>query len=265
MERVYGPNHPETLWNQGYQGRAKNRYGDFEAADTLLQAVADKCGEVLGLMHPDTLMAMNGVAINAAEISLEGVKKAVDLGRKVLAARIEIFGPDHINVLETQGDLAYFLDIIGDHDESERYHKSTIAARNKIYGPGNPGRLTLMHHLAVCYIRYEEAVELGKAVLSQSIKNVGDDHIYTLISRESLVYNLENVGQEYEEIALQSRLILNYRDVIERSQRPFAKTLIPNAEKSLERALERLNARRYDGTATLLEESVEHLSIEEKN
>ncbi|KAL9004929.1 MAG: hypothetical protein Q9188_002280 [Gyalolechia gomerana] len=268
MERVYGPNHLERLRNQGGQGWAKYCYGDFEAADTLLQAVADKCGEIWGPMHPDTLQAMNDVAANAAEISSEGVKKAVNIGRKVLAARIEIFGPDHIDDLETQGDLAEFLNSIGDHDESERYFKSTIAAQNRVYGAGNPGTLTLTNNLAVCYSRqsrYEEAVELEKAVLSQSIKVLGEDNINTLILRDNLVYDLENIGQEYEEIALQSRLILNYRDVIERSQRPFTKTLVPNAEKSLERALERLKARRYDGTATLLEESVEHLSIEEKN
>ncbi|KAL8941379.1 MAG: hypothetical protein Q9216_002283 [Gyalolechia sp. 2 TL-2023] len=267
MERAYGLDHPEILRNKGNQGWAKVRYGDFEAAGTLLQAVADERRELLGPMHPDTLLAMNNVAVNAAETSCEGEKKAVDLGRKVLAARIEIFGRDHIDVLETQGNLANFLDNIGEYDESERYYKDTIAAKDRIYGPGNPWTLTLMHNLAVCYNgqgRHEEAIELDRAALSQRIKILGENHIDTLMSRNNLVHDLEAIGQEHEEIVLQSRLILNYRDTIERSQRPFTENLVSNAEARLEEALERLDARWRDDTETLLEPSVENLSIEEK-
>ncbi|KAL8938906.1 MAG: hypothetical protein Q9211_002985 [Gyalolechia sp. 1 TL-2023] len=267
MERVYGPNHPETLRNQGNQGWAKYRYGDFEAADSVLRAVAAKREEVLGPMHPDTLLAFNNVAVNASGISREDRREAVDLGRKVLAARIKIFGPDHIDVLETQGNLAIFLDDIGNYDEAERYYNSTIAAKNRVHGPGNPYTLTLMHNLAVCYSgqgRYKEAVELDRAVLSQRLKILGEDHIDTLMSRHNLGSDLGNLGQEYEEIALQSRFILNYRDAIERSQRPFTESLVPRAEKSLEEAYERLSARWNDDTTTLLEQSVEYLSMEEK-
>lgn len=267
MERVYGPNHPETLRNHGNQGWAKFRYGDFDAADEQLREVADKRKQVLGPMHPDTLLAMNNVAVNVAEKSWEGQMKAVDLGRKVLSARMEVFGPDHIDVLETQGNLANFLDNIGEFDESENYYQSTIAAKNRIYGPGNPWTLTLMHNLAVCYNgqdRYEEAVELDKAVLSQRIKILGDDHIDTLMSRHNLVYSLRCVGQDYEEIALQSRLILNYRDAIRDSPRPFTESLVPRAEETLEEASKVLDAQWNDDVDTLLEQSVEYLSIEEK-
>lgn len=267
MERVYGPNHPETLRNHGNQGWAKFRYGDFDAADEQLQMVVDKRKEVLGLMHPDTLLAMNNVAVNIAETSWVGKKRAVNLGRQVLAARIEVLGPDHIDVLETQGNLANFLDNVGELVESENCYKSTIAAKNRIYGPGNPWTLTLMHNLAVCYNgqdRYKEAVELDKAVLSQRIQILGDDHIDTLMSRHNLVYSLQQVGQDYEEIALQSRLILSYQDAIRDSPRPFTESLVPSAEEALEEASAKLDAKWSDDAETLLEQQVEYLSVEEK-
>lgn len=268
MQRVYGSDHPETLRNQGNQGWAKFRYGDFETADTQLRDVARKRESVLGFMHPDTLLALNNVAVNAAQLSWEASEEAVDLGRKVLAARTEIFGPDHIDVLETQGNLANFLDNIDKYEEAERFYKSTIVAKDRIYGPGNPWTLTLMHNLAVCYNKqdkYAQAVELDKAVLSSRIKILGEDHIDTLMSRHNLVFDLRNIDHGYdEEVALQSRLILNYRDAIERSQRPFTENLVPDAEYRLEEASKRLNARWTDDTVAALEQSVEYLSIEEK-
>ena len=265
MDRVYGSNHPETLRNQGNQGWAKFRYGNFEAADMQMRAVARMREELLGPMHPDTLLALNNVAVNAAQMSEEGMDKAVELGRQVLAARKQIFGPDHIDVLEIQGNLANFLDNVGDYDEAEKYYKITIAAKDRVYGPDNPWTLTLMHNLAVCYNKqdkYEQAIELDKAVLSARIKILGEDHIDTLMSRHNLVFDLENLGQGYEEVALQSRLILNYRDAIERSQRPFTENLVPDAERRLREVSSLLENPFVDDTE--MEDSFRHLTVEEK-
>ncbi|KAL9599626.1 MAG: hypothetical protein Q9219_003710 [cf. Caloplaca sp. 3 TL-2023] len=266
MERVYGSKHPETLRNLGNQGWAKFRYGDFENGDTQLRAVARVREEVLGPMHPDTLLALNNVAVNAAQLSWEESEKAVTLGRQVLAARMKIFGPDHIDVLEIQGNLANFLDNVGEYDEAQEYYRRTIAAKDKIYGPGNPWTLTLMHNLAVCYnqqSKYQQAIELDKTVLSSRIQILGEDHIDTIMSRHNLIYDLEEVGQEPEEVALQSRLILNYREAIERSQRPFTRNLVPNAERSLERATKKLATPWTDDPVGAMQ-SMPHLSIQEK-
>ncbi|KAI4147474.1 MAG: hypothetical protein L6R39_003098 [Caloplaca ligustica] len=249
MERVLGPDHIETLRNKGNQGWAKFRYGDFERADAQLREVAQARERTLGFEHPATLLAYNNVAVNASTNYAydpnysNNALEAVALGRKVLAARQHIFGPKHIDVLETQGNLGNFLDNVGNYEEAEKYYKSAIAARDELFGPGNPWALTLMHNLAVCYSNcgnYAEALEIDKVVLSSRIKVLGEEHIDTLMSRHNLVVELVSKGEDWEEVALQSRLILNYRDAIENTQRPFTSNLIPDAESYLQQAYKHL-------------------------
>ncbi|KAI4121570.1 MAG: hypothetical protein LQ338_006293 [Usnochroma carphineum] len=245
MRRVFGTDHIEILRNKGNQGWAKCRYGNLEEADIQLREVAQARERILGFMHPSTLLAYNNVAVNASRISYDGSEGAVALGRKVLTARQRLFGPKHIDVLEIQGNLACFLDQMEDYEEAEKFYKSTIAARDELFGPGSFWALTLMHNLAVCYRnqgKNEQALEIHKAVLSSRIEILGEEHIDTLMSRNGLVIGLINEGKDWEEVALQSRLILNYRDAIERTQRPFTSSLIPRAEKHLQHAYDHLKA-----------------------
>ncbi|KAL8762146.1 MAG: hypothetical protein Q9184_001802 [Pyrenodesmia sp. 2 TL-2023] len=250
MERVYGLDHPETLRNKGNQGWAKFRYGDFAGADALLREVAQARERTLGCMHPSTLLAYNNVAVNASTRSFckddLDAREAVDLGRKVLAARQQLFGSKHIDICETQGNLAEFLDQTKRYAEAEKCYKDAIAARNELFGPGNPWTLTLMHNLAVCYssqLRFKQALEIDREVLSSRVRILGEDHIDTLMSRNNLCVTLDVIGEDWEELALQSRLLLNYRDAIERAQRPFTDSLIPNAERHLQEANRHLHRR----------------------
>lgn len=243
MERVYGPNHTETLRNKGNQGWAKFRYGDFVGADAQLREVAQARERTLGFMHPSTLLAYNNVAVNMSTGSSRkndlDAREAVDLGQKVLAARQQLFGSKHIDICEIQGNLAEFLDQTERYAEAEDCFKNAIAARNELFGPGNPWTLTLMHNLAVCYstqFRFHEALEIDREVLSSRIRILGEDHIDTLMSRNNMCVTLHSIGEDWEELALQSRLLLNYRDAIERAQRPFADSVIPNAEEYLQEA-----------------------------
>ncbi|KAL8918332.1 MAG: hypothetical protein Q9208_007420 [Pyrenodesmia sp. 3 TL-2023] len=243
MERVYGPDHTETSRNKGNQGWAKFRYGDFGGADAQLREVAQARERTLGFMHPSTLLAYNNVAVNLSARSLSkddsDAREAVDLGRKVLAARQQLFGSKHIDICEIQGNLAEFLDQTKKYAEAERCYRNAIAARNELFGPGNPWTLTLMHNLAVCYssqLQFQQALEIDREVLSSRIKILGEDHIDTLMSRNNLCVTLDAIGEDWEELALQSRLLLNYRDVIERTQRPFTDSLIYNAERHLREA-----------------------------
>ncbi|KAL9018070.1 MAG: hypothetical protein Q9185_004603 [Variospora sp. 1 TL-2023] len=242
MEQVYGPNHIETLRNKGNQGWARFRYGDFEGADAMLLEVAAAREKTLGFMHPSTLLALNNLAVNMHSQPLARLEtigsdiEAVALGRKVLAARQQLFEPKHTDVLEIQGNLGDFLANIEEFEEAEKLYSKTISEREELFGPGNPWTLTLMHNLAVCYSnqgKYEEAIKINKAVLSSRIKSLGEDHIDTLLSRSNLSTELVNSGTDWEEVALQARLILNYRDVIEESQRPFKSSIIPAAKSHL--------------------------------
>ncbi|KAL8647306.1 MAG: hypothetical protein Q9210_005637 [Variospora velana] len=245
MEQVYGPNHIETLRNKGNQGWARFRYGNFEGADAMLLEVAAAREKTLGFMHPSTLLALNNLAVNMhseplARLEARGSdNEAVALGRKVLAARQQLFGPKHTDVLEIQGNLCDFLANIEEFEEAEKLYSKTISEREELFGPGNPWTLTLMHNLAVCNSdqgKYEEAIKINRAVLSSRIKTLGEDHIDTLMSRSNLSTELVNSGTDCEEVALQARLILNYRDVIENAQRPFKSNIVPTAERHLREA-----------------------------
>ncbi|KAL8959796.1 MAG: hypothetical protein Q9193_003399 [Seirophora villosa] len=251
MERVYGPNHIETLRNKGNLGWARFRYGNFEGADSMLLEVAAAREKTLGFMHPSTLLALNNLAVNMhtyplARLDARGSgNEAVALGRKVLAAREELLGPKHIDVLETLGNLGDFLAEVEEFEEAEEFYSRAISAREELFGPGNPWTLTNMHNLAVCYShqgRYAEAIKINKAVLSSRIKTLGEDHIDTLMSRSNLAYELVNSDTDWEEVALQARLILNYRDVIESAQRPFRSDLVSAALRQLSKAHKRLEA-----------------------
>lgn len=260
MERVYGPDHMETLRNNGNQGWAKVRYGDFSGADAQLREVARARERTLGFMHVSTLLAYNNVAVNASARSFgkdePRAQEAVDLGRRVLAARQQLLGPKHIDVCEIQGNLAEFLDQNKQYAEAERCYKSAIAARNELFGPGNPWTLTLMHNLAVFYssqLKLRQALELDREVLLARVQILGEDHIDTLMSRNNLCVTLNCIGEDWEELALQSRLLLNYRDAIERTQRPFTDTLIPNAERHLRESDRHLYRRSMEWESEILE------------
>lgn len=251
MERVYGPNHMETLRNKGNLGWARFRYGNYEGADAMLLEVAAAREKTLGFMHPSTLLALNNLAVNMHTYPLARLEacgsdnEAVALGRKVLAAREQLLGPKHIDVLEILGNLGDFLAEVEEYEEAEEFYSKAISAREEVFGPGNPWTLTNMHNLAVCYShqgKYAEALKINKAVLSSRIEILGEDHIDTLMSRSNLACELVENDTDWEEVALQSRLILNYRDVIESAQRPFKSDLVPAALRQLREAHKRLEA-----------------------
>ena len=91
---------------------------------------------ILGPDHPDTLTAMNNLAITLrGQGDLPGARK---LEEKVLDARRRMLGPDHPGTLSAMSDLANTLSDQGDLAGARKLQEQALDARRRILGPRHP-------------------------------------------------------------------------------------------------------------------------------
>ena len=61
-ERVFGPEHPDTLSSVNNLALLIRGMGDYAQAEPLLRRALDSCERVSGPEHPDTLTSVNNLA-----------------------------------------------------------------------------------------------------------------------------------------------------------------------------------------------------------
>jgi hypothetical protein len=104
MERILGPDHPDTIDTRGNLGEAYRAGGRAAEAIPLHErAVADR-ERILGPDHPDTLTSRNNLA--AAYRAAGRAAEAIPLFERTLADRERILGPDHPDTLTSRNNLA---------------------------------------------------------------------------------------------------------------------------------------------------------------
>jgi tetratricopeptide (TPR) repeat protein len=133
---------------------------------------------------------------------LEQSTASEPLHRQSVAMALQLFGPGHRNVLDSQNDLANALHAQGKHSEAEEVLRSVLTACEHVFGPDHPGTLKSYDNLALALHlqgKHAEAEQEFRKVLAARLRVLGPAHFDTLSNRNNLALELSAQGKHAEE------------------------------------------------------------------
>ena len=167
LERLLGPDHPETLNSRNSLAAAYLAAGRAAEAIPLFGQILNVRQRVLGPDHPDTLTSRNNLA--AAYQDAGRAAEAIQLYEVNLAARQRLLGVGHPSTLTARNNLAAAYRDAGRDTEAIPLFERTLAARERVLGPGHPDTRTSRKNLAAAYQdqgRTAEAIPLFEQTTS---------------------------------------------------------------------------------------------------
>ena len=215
LERVLGPDHPDTLQSRNNLAAAYVAAGRAAEAIPLHERTLAGRERVLGPDHPSTLGSRNNLAdtYRAAGRAAE----AIELHERTLADYERVLGPDHPDTLNSRNNLAASYVAAGRATEAIGLHERTLADRERVLGPDHPDTLQSRNNLAATYRaagRAAEAIGLHERTLADRERVLGPDHPDTLTSRNNLAYAYVAAGRAAEAIPLHERTLADRERVL---------------------------------------------------
>ena len=136
LERVLGPDHPDTLTSRNNLAEAYREETQASEAISLYEKNLAACERQMGLQHPVTLISRDNLALAYQEAG-RGTE-AIPLREQTLADRQQVLGPDHPDTLISQNNLAAAYQEAGHHAEAIPLYRQTLAAYEPLFGPDHP-------------------------------------------------------------------------------------------------------------------------------
>ena len=136
LERVLGPDHPDTLNARNSLAAAYQAAGRVADAIPLFEHTLVARERVLGPNHPDTLTSQNNLAATYQDASRYA--EAILLFKLTLAARERLLGADHPSTLNSRGNLAAAYRATGRVSEAIPLLEQTLAGRERALGADHP-------------------------------------------------------------------------------------------------------------------------------
>lgn len=146
LERIAGPEHPDTLVAQRYLAHAIGAAGDPTKAVAMLRTFLPEQTRILGADHEGTLLARQFLAVNLGEAGYRDL--AVAMLRVLLPDRRRILGGNHEETLRTVHMLARNLAAMGETNEATSLLRELVAARERILGQDHPFTIRARRDLA---------------------------------------------------------------------------------------------------------------------
>jgi tetratricopeptide (TPR) repeat protein len=234
-EKVFGPEHPDTLMSMSNLALVLNSQGKYEEAEAMDRQTLAQREKVLGPEHPSTLMSMNNLA---GVLDRQGkYEEAEAMDRQTLAQREKVLGPEHPDTLMSISNLALVLGKQGKYEEAEAMNRQTLAQREKVLGPEHPDTLMSMNNLAGVLDsqgKYEEAEAMNRQTLAQKEKVLGPEHPDTLMSMSNLALILGRQGK-YGEAEAMDRQTLAQREKVLGPEHPSTLMSMNNLAGVLDR------------------------------
>jgi tetratricopeptide (TPR) repeat protein len=144
------------------------------------------------------------------------------LHRQGVKVALQLFGPGHRNVLDSQNDLANALHGQGKHAEAEEVIREVLTACEHVFGPDHPGTLESRDNLALALHlqgKYGEAELEFRKILAIRLRVLGPTHFDTLASRNNLALELSAQGKHAEE-EQEHRALLASRERMQGPENP---------------------------------------------
>jgi tetratricopeptide (TPR) repeat protein len=136
LERVLGPDHPDTMNARNSLAAAYLAAGRHSDAVLLFERTLAGRERVLGLHHLDTLISRNNLA--AAYQDAGRVAESISLLQLTLAVRERLLGSGHPVTLNSRGNLAAAYRAAGRSDEAIPLLEQTLAGRIRVLGASHP-------------------------------------------------------------------------------------------------------------------------------
>jgi len=140
LERVLGPDHPDTLTSRNDLAVAYQDAGRRGEALPLYERTLTDLERVLGPDHPTTATSRDNLA--GAYQAAGRLGEALPLYERTLTDRERVLGPDHPDTLTSRDNLAVAYQDAGRTGEALTLMEATLANRERILGPDHPDTLT---------------------------------------------------------------------------------------------------------------------------
>jgi tetratricopeptide (TPR) repeat protein len=169
--------------------------GDYAGARPLQERVLEVRTRVLGAEHPDTLGAMNNLAMTLwGQGDYGGARQ---LQKRVLEARTRVLGAEHPDTLTAMNNLGETLRVQGDYAGARPLQERVLEARTRVLGAEHPDTLGAMNNLAMTLRGqgdYGGARQLQERVLEARTRVLGAEHPDTLTAMNNLANTLLTQG-----------------------------------------------------------------------
>ncbi len=188
-------------------GRTYYELGEYPSAEPHLLRALELREGTLGGEHPDTLSAMNEVAV--LYMAQGRYTRAEILLFKTLEIRKRELGEEHPDTLSSMMGLARLFSDQGHREDAERLYVEVVGLQKRVLTVEDPATLQSMSNLAVLYSdqgRYAEAERLHSEVLELRSRVLGEEHLDTTTSRNRLaaVFWHQGYHDQAEPLYLQS-------------------------------------------------------------
>jgi len=203
LERIMGPDHPDTLNSRNSLAAAYRDAGRVAEAIPLFELTLAAREQVLGPSHPHTVTSRINLA--AAYRDAGRVAEAIPLFELALATRVRLLGTEHPSTLNSQGNLAAAYWDAGKTAKAIPLFEQILAARERLLGSDHPSTLASMSNLASAYRgsgRTAEAIPLFEHILAARERLLGPEHSDTLRWRNNLAAAYRDVGRAASAIPL---------------------------------------------------------------
>ena len=184
--RVFGDDDPQTLGSQQQLGRLRRVQGRFEEARKLYEDTLARRRRVQGENHPDTVGAINDVAVILDRL---GSPEAESMYREARQRFMALAGPDDPETLRATGNLGQLLARVGKYDEAERLLRESYEGRRRTIGDDHPDTINISTRLAFA-MRYRkawgDAELLMRDALERSRRVFGENHPNTIFAENGL-------------------------------------------------------------------------------
>jgi Tetratricopeptide repeat len=214
-----GRDAPETLAALSRKAQAQFQSGEYRAAAAIDEEVLSRRRRILDDGHPDTLEAMDDLAVNlttagraAGPDRADLLARAGELHRGVVAARqgLPPGGDNGLALLRSMHNLAFHLRIIADHEGARSLEDEVYTACRRQLGEHYPLTLRSAHALA---LDLRKAGDHGRARMIEEAAytgyrdTLGPDHSDTLRAKQFLIRDLRAAGEHDRARELQTDLI----------------------------------------------------------
>jgi RNA polymerase sigma factor (sigma-70 family) len=187
LERLLGPDHPDTLNARNSLAAAYLAAGRVAEAIPLFELVLSVQQRVLGPDDPETLISQNNLA--SAYQDAGRAVEAIRLYELNLEMRERLLGPDDPSTLNSRGNLAAAYRDGGRVAEAIPLLEQTLADRERVLGSDHADTQATRKKLATAYQevgRAAEAVPLLERTSADRKRILRSDHPGTQTSRKNL-------------------------------------------------------------------------------
>jgi tetratricopeptide (TPR) repeat protein len=207
-ERLFGPEHPETLVARSNLANSYWSAGRTAEAIVIEKSVASDRERLLGPEHPDTLTSWANLGTSYS--SAGRIAEAIDLLEKVAADSRRLLGREHPSTLIAQANLATTYRFAGRTAEAIALLEQVVADRDRLLGTEHPLALTTWANLATSLRsagRTAEAIAIEEKVVADMERLLGVEHPNTLTAKANLATSFESAGRTAEAIALLEKVV----------------------------------------------------------